>query len=156
MEVVSLTYFGEVVDLLVVLFLAKKRNWNHEATLKLTNWCKNEPKITNFLAHLPVKTNPANIREKLRDFVKRRSLDRPNPTSPTTPKRNTVSKTQLQSLLQYQQLIKEVQFRFFNKTGKNLFCVLSENSVPTHLSAKILNSLTCHFAKEFCQRLNAE
>lgn len=41
---------------------------------------------TNGNSHLPVKTNPANIREKLRDFVKRRSLDRPNPTSPTTPK----------------------------------------------------------------------
>lgn len=41
-----------------------------------------------FLAHLPVKSNPDNIREKLRDFVKRRSLDRTNPTSPTSPKRN--------------------------------------------------------------------
>ena len=45
-----------------------------------------------FLAHVPLKTNPANIREKLRDFVKRRSLDRPNPNSPNNPKRKTVSK----------------------------------------------------------------
>jgi len=55
----------------------------------------------NANSHVPLKSNPANIREKLRDFVKRRSLDRPNPSSPNNPKssnsQNTPSPNNLNS-----------------------------------------------------------